>query len=238
MMLKSKGNQFQKTIRNKSVVIAIDGPAGAGKSTIAKEVARRLNFTYLDTGAMYRAVTLKAMRSNIDFKNRTILVNLAKKIKINIKSTKSCSLKIFLDNKEVTKAIRTPEITQNVSFIARIPALRKIMVAQQRKIGRNNNVVVEGRDITTVVFPGAFKKFYLDANFKERVKRRSKDFKQLKQNLRDKDIMNDLRSRDNADMTRKVGPLKKAKDAICIDSTKMTIKKVVDTIIQNINNNG
>lgn len=215
-------------------IITIDGPAGSGKSTIAKEAARKLGFTYLDTGAMYRALTLKAIRKKINLKDNKKLVQLIKGTNIKIIPQKNGKLKVFLDGKDVSLEIRKAVVTKNVSFIARVPGVRKEMVKLQRKLGRKNNIVIEGRDIGTVVFPRAYKKFYLDADFDVRVRRRLGDFKKLGQQLSIKEVKEDLRKRDKADKTRKVGPLKQAKDAILIDSTDLSIIQTANKIISYI----
>lgn len=212
-------------------IITIDGPAGSGKSTIAREVAKRLGFTYLDTGAMYRAFTLKAIITNADLENSRKLIELIKKTKIDIVLQKNGSLKVFLDKEDVSLEIRKPIVTQKVSSIARIPGIRAQMVKLQRQFGKKNDIVVEGRDIGTVVFPKAYKKFYLDADFNERIRRRMGDFGALGQKISLKEVEDDLKKRDSADMTRKVGPLKKAKDAILLDTTNLNIEQVVEKVL-------
>jgi cytidylate kinase len=216
-------------------VIAIDGPAGAGKSTVAREVAKSLNYIYLDTGAMYRALTLKSLRKKIKLENEEALIELARSANIEIKLLTNGSLKIILDNEDVTNLIRTKEVTENVSFIARVAKVREVMVELQRKFGKNNNIVVEGRDIGTVVFPNSYKKFYLDADFKERARRRFKELKEIDKSVVENEIEKDLSERDTKDLTRDVAPLKKADDAIYIDTTNLTIDEVVNAIIKNIN---
>jgi len=215
-------------------IITIDGPAGSGKSTIAREVAKRLGFTYLDTGAMYRAFTLKAIKVNIDLEDSKGLIELIKKTKIDIIALKDGSLKVFLDKEDVTLEIRKPVVTQKVSFIARIPGIRAEMVKLQREFGEKNDIVVEGRDIGTVVFPQAYKKFYLDADFKERVRRRMGDFEVLGQKISPQEVEYDLKQRDTADMTRKVGPLIQAKDAIYLDTTRLSIEQTIEKVISYI----
>jgi cytidylate kinase len=215
-------------------IITIDGPAGSGKSTIAREVAKRLGFTYLDTGAMYRAFTLKAIKVNIDLEDSKGLIELIKKTKIDIIALKDGSLKVFLDKEDVTLEIRKPVVTQKVSFIARIPGIRAEMVKLQREFGEKNDIVVEGRDIGTVVFPQAYKKFYLDADFKERVRRRMGDFEALGQKISPQEVEYDLKQRDTADMTRKVGPLIQAKDAIYLDTTRLSIEQTFEKVISYI----
>lgn len=219
----------------KTRVIAIDGPAGAGKSSVAREVARKLNFIYLDTGAMYRALTLKALRKKIKLEDEQALINLASTTNIEIKPFKDTNLQVILDNEDVTSLIRTTEVTENVSFVAKVPKLREIMVGLQRKFSANNNIVVEGRDIGTVVFPNAEKKFYLDANFKERVRRRFKELKEVDSGVVEEAIKKDLAERDKKDLTRSVAPLKKADDAIYIDTTNMNIEEAAQEILKRIN---
>ncbi|MEW5758285.1 MAG: (d)CMP kinase [Candidatus Omnitrophota bacterium] len=214
------------------MIIAIDGPAGSGKSTIAKLVAKKLNFLYIDTGAMYRAVTLKGIMNNIDFCNKDEVIKLAENSKIELENING-SLKVFLDNTDVSLRIRYPDITKYVSDVAKIEGVRKILSKLQREIASGKDVILDGRDIGTVIFPNAEKKFFLDADFKERANRR---FLELKDSntITVNDVENDLKNRDAIDSTREVAPLKKADDAIYIDTTNMTIHEVVDKVLEYI----
>lgn len=216
------------------MIIAIDGPAGAGKSTVAKLIAKKLDFLYLDTGALYRALTLKALESQIDAKETSRLIEMARKSQINLKNDADGSLKIFLDGQDVTNLIRQARITKLVSDIAKIQEIREILLKTQRKLGQEKDSVLDGRDIGTVVFPGAQKKFYIDADFRKRVERRYKELKELGEPVTLKDIEDDLRNRDTIDSNRKFAPLKKADDAIYVDTTDMTIEEVVETVMKNI----
>ena len=227
-----------KNNMKKSIVVALDGPAGAGKSTVAKEVARRLGFVYLDTGAMYRSLTLKALRSSMDLKDEKKLVELAHQTTIDLQMDDQHRLKVLLDGVDVTEDIRTPEVTNNTFHIAAVGGVREVMVERQRAIGEKVNIVAEGRDIGTVVFPGAYRKFYLDANFEERAKRRCKEMHEKGIGAESSSVQKDLQERDTKDFTRKVGPLKKADNAIVIDSTHMSIQDVVQAIIDHIEAHG
>jgi CMP/dCMP kinase len=213
------------------MIIAIDGPAGAGKSTVAKLVAKRLGFTYLDTGAMYRAVTVAALENNLELNDEIALVALAEKAKIEIFSQKDGSLKISLNGADVTRKIREVEVNKNVSFIAKVPKLRAVMVERQREFSKDHDIVVEGRDIGTVVFPSAEKKFYLDADFKERSRRRIKELSESGVKVNNSEIEKDIEKRDHQDLTRSVAPLKKADDAFYIDTTPLSIDEVVNKIL-------
>jgi|YelNatPaOPRAMG01_1025707.scaffolds.fasta_scaffold01059_24 cytidylate kinase len=216
------------------MIIAIDGPAGAGKSTVAKRIAKRLKILYIDTGAMYRAITLKAVENKIDINDEERIVNMAKKSQLELKHTPS-SLKIYLDGEDVTKKIREPKVTKFVSEVSRIVPLRKIMVKLQRKIARNfRGAVLEGRDIGTVVFPNADYKFYLDADLKERVRRRFKELKETGKQITFKQVEQDILKRDRIDSTRGYAPLRIAEDAIYIDTTNMGIEEVVKRILREI----
>ena len=214
-------------------IVAIDGPAGSGKSTVSKLLAKRLNLLYIDTGAMYRALTLKAMRQGLDLEDEDALIELARSAKIDLGGA-SGSLKVFLDGEDVSALIRTPELTNNVRFIARVPGVRSEMVKLQRLIGARSNAVLEGRDIGTVVFPDAKFKFYLDADVEERAKRRHKELLESDRKLALGDIREDVVKRDESDMKRQVGALKKAEDAVLVDTTDLSIEEVVNRLLSYI----
>ncbi|MFA5362055.1 MAG: (d)CMP kinase [Candidatus Omnitrophota bacterium] len=222
------------------MIIAIDGPAGAGKSTIARMIAKKLKFTYIDTGAMYRALTLKILDANIDPGKTRLIIRVARDTDIDLKSAGTGGLKVLLDGKNVSKAIRYPRITKLVSDVAKIKEVRTVMVDLQRRLARGKNCVMEGRDTGTVVFPKAEKKFFLDADFAERVKRRHKELKEKSDmpQVKANDVAADLHNRDTIDSTRKVAPLKRARGAVYVDTTHMTITQVVDALLRHIKENG
>ncbi|MFA5177381.1 MAG: (d)CMP kinase [Candidatus Omnitrophota bacterium] len=217
------------------MIIAIDGPAGAGKSTVARLVAKSLNFLYIDTGAMYRALTLKALEQGVDIKDPRKVTELASHTEISLFNDPQAPLKVLLDGRDVTLDIRQPRITQFVSEVAQIKEVRQIMVELQRKLGSQGNAVLDGRDIGTVVFPNAQKKFYIDADFRERVKRRHKESNGLGQGLAVEDVAADLANRDRIDSGRAVAPLRQAEDAIYVDTTKLNIEEVVNKVLGLIN---
>ncbi len=232
-MISSKKISPKKT-NPKLKVIAIDGPAGAGKSTVAKLLAKELGFLYLDTGAMYRAATLAAIKAKVSFLDTKNLIKVVSKSKIDLKASFG-SLNVYLNGQIVNRSIRSPQVSSLVSSIAPIKAIRKIMVKKQRKIGLKQNCVMEGRDIGTIVFPDAFVKFYLDASLGERARRRCDELKQKRiasSSLRE--VKLSIQQRDKNDLTRKFGPLKKAKDAIYIDTSRMMIKEVVKRLLEEI----
>jgi len=221
--------QNEKEILSASI-ITVDGPAGSGKSTVARLLAKKLGFTYIDTGAMYRALTLKALRNNIDLNDEGRLSLLAADTSLDITNDSSGSLKVFLDNENVASLIRTPKLTNNVSYVAKVAGVRDRMKENQRRIGRRGRCVLEGRDIGTVVFPDAKHKFYLDAEFDERVKRRFEELLKDGYKLTPEEIAKDLKLRDRKDMNRDIAPLKKAEDAVYIDTTNMKITEVVNKL--------
>jgi cytidylate kinase len=217
------------------MIIAVDGPAGSGKSTVAKILAKKLGFLYIDTGAMYRALTLKAIENNIKLNDPAALTALAQDTRIGLIPTPEGPVKVLLDNSDVSLAIREPRVTKFVSDVAKVGPVRAIMVSLQRKLGESRDCVLDGRDIGTVVFPKAEKKFFIDATFEERVNRRYKDLINLKINgVSREQVAQDLKNRDTIDSTRKVSPLKKAKDAILIDTTDYSIEQVVDLMMRQV----
>lgn len=203
-------------------IIALDGPSGSGKSTIANILAKKLKISYLNTGSMYRAVTLFFLENNIK-KSDKIDIDLLRKINIDIKEDK-----VFLNEKDVSDKIRNKEVTENVSWVSSISLVRKYLVDMQRKISQNKSIILDGRDIGTVVFPNAKYKFFLVASSEVRVKRR------YEQNEIDKpleEIQKDIEKRDYLDSHREISPLKKAEDAIEIDSSNLTIDETIEEII-------
>jgi cytidylate kinase len=217
------------------MIIAIDGPAGAGKSTVAKGLARKLAFLYIDTGAMYRALTLKALENDIDIADQQLLVEVANNTQLYLDNDQNGTLRVVMDNKDVSKDIRQPRITKFVSQVARIKGVREAMLKIQRRIGgEKKDVVLDGRDIGTVVFPDAEKKFYIDADFPERVRRRYKEMIEAQEKVTQQEVEEDLNNRDKIDSTREFAPLKKADDAIYIDTTDMAIEKVVEKMLSYI----
>lgn len=213
----------------KNFVIAIDGPAGAGKSTVAKIVAKKLNFLYVDTGAMYRALTLKAMKEGIPFSDDEKLIQMAKDTKITLSYDNN--FKIFLDGQDVTNEIRNEQVSKNTSYIASILKIREILWDMQRKLREKNNLVMEGRDIGSKVFPDAQLKIYLDASVEERAKRRYLQLKEMgiEENL--EKIKEEIKQRDEKDKNRKIAPLVIGDDYFYIDTTNLTIDQVVEKII-------
>lgn len=218
-------------------IITIDGPAGAGKSTVAKRLAAKLGLSYLDTGAMYRALTLKAIRQDVNLDDEDALVQLARRTTIDLENNGSI-IKVFLDDEDVSEAIRTIEVTNKTFYVARAPRVREIMVEWQRAMGERKGVVVEGRDIGTVVFPKATKKFYLDADVDERSRRRIEELREKGNDVDADKLTAELKERDHKDKTRDAGPLKKADDAIFIDSTHLSIDEVVDVMLKHIKQDG
>ena len=216
------------------LIVAIDGPAGSGKSTVAKEVAKRLDLIYVDTGAMYRALTLKAVRKAIDLNSTEALVDLAKNTDIRLEVDSGFRLHVKLDGEDVSDEIRTPFITNNVKYVACIKDVRQEMVNLQRKAAKGKGAVLEGRDIVTVVFPDADIKIYLDATIDERVRRRYKELIVKDPAITIEEVKKDVALRDKSDEERSVGPLKKAGDAVLIDTTKFGIEEVIVRVLEGI----
>ena len=220
----------------KKFIIAIDGPAGAGKSTIAKMVARRLGYVYIDTGAMYRALTYLAIINRVDLRSDKDLIELAERTKIEFKGTDD-RIRVIINRRDVTKGIRDEKVSECTNIVASVQGVRKILRKMQQEMGKKGGVVMEGRDIGTCVFPSAEFKFYLDASPEERAKRRYKELKKKGEKVDYRQIKNSISRRDYLDKTRGINPLKQAKDAVRIDSTNMTLAEVANFIINRVKEN-
>ncbi|MDP4172880.1 MAG: (d)CMP kinase [Bacteroidota bacterium] len=214
------------------MIITIDGPAGSGKSTSAKLIARRLGFTYLDTGAMYRAITYLALKNNA-LNDLNEIIRLSENSKIDLSFIDGIT-KVTLNGEDVTSEIRSLEVNSNVSEVSAIPEVRKALVHMQQAIGDNNNIVAEGRDTGTTVFPKADVKIFLIASLVERAKRRLREFQEKGEDVSFQEIELNLSKRDKIDSQRVVSPLKKASDAIEIDTSNISIDEQVELILDKI----
>ncbi|MER2122460.1 MAG: (d)CMP kinase [Exiguobacterium indicum] len=215
----------------KKIQIALDGPAGAGKSTIAKQLAARLDYVYIDTGAMYRAVTLAALEQSLDLNDGEVLGELMKSLDIRLTPGEN-GQRVFIGDREVTDAIRSIEITNNVSFVARQKEVRAALVTAQRKLAERGGIVMDGRDIGTVVLPDAELKVFLTATVEERAARRHRE--NIARGM-DSDIailQEEIALRDKRDSEREVSPLRQADDALYLDTTEMTIDEVVVRLME------
>ena len=212
-------------------VIAIDGPAGAGKSTIAKKIAKKLDYKYLDTGAMYRAVTWYVLKTNTDISNKDKITNITQNININFEKDINSKTHIYVNNKDITEEIRTTEIDNNVSNIAQIEGVRKELVKMQKNIAKDGKIVMDGRDIASRVLPNADLKIYLTASLEERAKRRFDDIKDKNSTSSFKKVKKEIKRRDEIDKNREHSPLTKTDDAILIDSSNLSIEEVIDKIM-------
>ena len=214
------------------MIVAVDGPAGSGKGTITKKIAEEMGFLNLDTGATYRCVALETYRNNLDIvKDEQKIIEIANKIDIEIDSSGKKDI-ILLNGEDVTSKIRTKEVTSIVSQVSSIIPVREKMVDVQRKLAKGKNVIVEGRDIGTVVFPNADLKIYLDASIEVRANRRFKEEKEKGTNITYEEVLESIKQRDYNDMHKKFGALKKADDAILIDTSNLSIDEVVEKVKQ------
>lgn len=214
------------------IQIAIDGPAGAGKSTVAKILAKKLGYIYIDTGAMYRAVTLAALREGLLLSNEEDLARLAKESRIELVWGKAGSQEVFLNGQLVNEEIRTPLINQNVSLVAKLPKVRENLVQKQQELANNHHVVMDGRDIGSVVLPSAELKIFLTATLSERAKRRYSELLIQGHTCTLAQVKAELEKRDQVDSSREISPLCVATDAVAIDTTGKSLEDIVENIIE------
>ncbi|MEW6055708.1 MAG: (d)CMP kinase [Bdellovibrionota bacterium] len=214
---------------NKKLIVAIDGPAGSGKSTVTHLVARRLGYLHIDTGALYRAIALRAQEQGVGIEQAQRLGELALQSKLEFQWLEDRN-QVFLDGRNVSSLIRTPEMSMAASKISAHPEVRAALLGVQRDMGKNGGVVLEGRDIGTVVFPNAHVKFYLNATVDSRARRRMVELEEKGIFLDFEEVKKQVVERDRGDMERKAAPLRKAEDAIEVDTTSMTVEQVVDAL--------
>lgn len=220
---KEKGEETRR------LIIAIDGPAGSGKSTTAKLLAERLGYHYLDTGAMYRAVTLKVIREGISRGEKDRVAELVDRTRIELRYVGG-KMRVFLDGEDVTELIRSPEVDREISWVSQIPQVRRRMVQLQREMARGGGVIAEGRDMGTVVFPDADLKIYLTATAEERGKRRWLELRKRGIQLTLEEVVDEIKRRDRMDISRKISPLRKAKDAVLLNTTDLSVRDQVEAI--------
>ncbi|MBS3763492.1 MAG: (d)CMP kinase [Candidatus Brocadiia bacterium] len=213
------------------MIITIDGPAAAGKSTVSRKLAERLGFDFLDTGATYRAATWKALQEDVDFSSRQELAGAARNADIKFKKQDG-ERRVICDGQDVTQEIRKPEITARVKPLADEPAARRALIEKQRAYARDRDIVAEGRDQGTEVFPDADVKFYLDASEETRARRRLKDRSKDEHDARFEEVLTDIQARDQADSIRPVGRLQRTEDMIFVDSTNLSVDQVVDRMVE------
>jgi len=223
--------------KTKRWIIAIDGPSGAGKSTVAKLLAKRLGYVVLDTGAMYRAVAFRAKQTGLCLEDEESLSRLASSLRVTF-LTRNEELRVLCDGEDITEAIRSPDMSSLASDISKREGVRNALVRMQREMGRVGGVILEGRDIGTVVFPDADVKFYLDADAEERARRRTEELIGKGVKVTFQETLEDVIRRDRSDMTRAISPLRKAKDAVVIDSTHLSAEEVVEKMIHVIQRKG
>jgi len=217
----------------RKLIVAIDGPAGAGKSTVAKRLAKELGYAYIDTGAMYRAFAWKALREKVDLEDERELGRVLRETGIELED-KDGRVRVFLDGVDITDRIRTPELSQMASKVSALGIVRERMVELQRAMGSRGGVVAEGRDIGTVVFPEADVKIYLDASPRERARRRFEELKVQGKPVTLEETLREIDERDRRDKERAVAPLRKAEDAVVIDSTSSDIDGTVERVMREI----
>lgn len=219
--------------RRRRPIIALDGPAGAGKTTTAREVARRLNFLHVDTGALYRAVALGVLQAGCSLDQPEQIAAIAQQIHVDLRY-EAGEQRVLLDGKDVTDQLRTTEVTKAVTPVCEVPEVRRRLVQMQRKLGQGGGIVMEGRDIGTVVFPDAELKVFLVADLDERARRRLQDLKAAGVHSNFSDLLRDLERRDGRDQNRADSPLKPAADAILLDTTHLTFQQQVEAILRHV----
>lgn len=233
----AKGTRSKRGPKN--WIIAMDGPAGVGKSTVGHLVAKRLGYHFINTGEMYRALTWKALREGIDLTDGEALTRLAERIKWEFKPTEEgTTLKTYIDGEGVTLQIRDEKVSKNSSLVAGVPGVRRFLRQLQRDLGEAGAIVMEGRDITTNVFPDADFKVYLDANIEERAQRRYRQLRGSGREAELREILDAMIARDRQDLERKINPLRQAEDAVVIDSTSLSLHEVADKILEHIRGRG